>query len=153
GEERAIVTAIAGTTRDVIDETLDFDGIPVVLSDTAGLRDCEPIDPVERIGVLRTAEKIAAAQVALVVFDASQPLDDHDRAVMRSAIGLPQVMVFNKIDLPERISDGDVDGVVGLPVVRVSAKARLGLADLRRAVVEHLVGLPAQEDTPVLTRS
>jgi tRNA modification GTPase len=152
GEERAIVTAVEGTTRDVIDEAVDFDGIPVVLSDTAGIRDQEPTDPVERIGVQRTVDKLAEAQVALTVFDASQPLDEHDHVVARAASGLSRVVVFNKIDLPALMSVGEARQLAGTdPVVRVSAKKRIGLGDLRRAVVE-LLGGTAQENGPLVTR-
>jgi tRNA modification GTPase len=153
GEDRAIVTAIAGTTRDVIDEALDFDGFPVVLSDTAGLRDREPADPVERIGVRRTADKISGAQVALIVFDTSQSLDEHDRVAARAASGLSRVIVLNKIDLPARISDSEAKQLAGAdPIVRVSAKERIGLGDLRRAVVGLLAGDAVQEHGPLVTR-
>ena len=72
GEERAIVTPIAGTTRDTIEEAADFDGIPVVLTDTAGLRQMEHADPVERMGMQRTSGTIAEAQLVLPVLDASR---------------------------------------------------------------------------------
>jgi tRNA modification GTPase len=139
GEERALVTPIAGTTRDTIEESTDFDGIPVVLTDTAGLRQIEHADAIERLGMQRTNGKIAQAQLLLAVVDASAPLDTEDLAVLEAARGLPVVLVLNKIDLgapvlePDRIANGT-------PVVQVSATQRLGLTELRRAVLDVVAG-------------
>jgi tRNA modification GTPase len=152
GEERAIVTAIAGTTRDTLDETADFDGVPVVLSDTAGLRSAADADTVERLGMQRTAAKITEAQVLLPVLDASQPLDPQDHAVLQAAAGLPHVIVLNKIDLPNRIAAPAVrEAANGHPVVAVSATQRTGLEDLRRHVLDQIVPGRHAEDAPVLT--
>ena len=135
GEDRAIVTAVAGTTRDTIDETADFDGVPVVLSDTAGLRDPERADALERLGIERTAAKIAQAQVLLKVLDAAAPLDEEDFAMLKAAAATPQVVVLNKIDLPQVVSEQEVRRLADGPIVSVSATKRRGLAGLRRAVV------------------
>lgn len=99
GEERAIVTPIPGTTRDSIEEVAHFDGLPVVLTDTAGLRDAEDADPVERVGMQRTAQKIAAAQLLLAVFDISRPLDAGDDPIRHAAVNRPSIVVLNKVDL------------------------------------------------------
>jgi len=139
GEERALVTPIAGTTRDAIEEAADFDGIPVVLTDTAGLRQMEHADPIERLGMQRTNGKIAQAQLLLPVVDASAPLDAEDLAVLQAARGLPAVVVLNKIDLGAPVIDlGCVTN--GTPLVQVSATQRLGLTELRRAVVDAVAG-------------
>ena len=151
GEERAIVTPIAGTTRDAIEEAADFDGIPVVLTDTAGLRQMEHADPVERMGMQRTSGAIAEAQLVLPVFDASAPLDAEDRAVLDAARGLPAVLVLNKVDLGTPVFDVAAFSD-GMPVVQVSAKQRIGLAELRRAVVSTAThGLTMEHTGPVLT--
>ena len=153
GEERAIVTPIAGTTRDVIEEAAEVDGIALVLADTAGLRPVEHADPVERLGMQRTTGAIAAAQVVLAVLDASRPPDAEDRAVLDSVAGLPKVVVLNKIDLGAAVFDAAALAG-GAPVVQVSATERRGLADLRRALVDAVAGgtVPEQEG-PVLTNA
>ena len=153
GEDRAIVTAVAGTTRDTIDETADFDGVPVVLSDTAGLRGTERADAVERLGIERTAAKIAQAQILLKVLDAAAPLDEEDFAVLNAAAHIPQVVVLNKIDLPQVISEQDVPRpAAGAPIVSVSARRLQGLAGVRRAVVSRVFnGDGSAADTPVVT--
>ena len=140
GEERAIVTPLAGTTRDSIDETADFDGLPVVLSDTAGLRAHDDAELVERLGMQRTQAKVAEADMVLTVLDASQPLDHADHQVLETAGGMRQIIVLNKIDLDPKASL-DTEAIAnGHAVVCVSATQRLGLAELRRAVVVEATG-------------
>jgi tRNA modification GTPase len=97
GEERAIVSEIAGTTRDVIEETFAVDGVPVRVLDTAGLRASD--DAIERIGIDRAQRALAAAAVALVVVDGSQPLDRDARAVLERTRDRDRVVLFNKRDL------------------------------------------------------
>jgi len=152
GEERAIVTPIAGTTRDSIDEPVDFDGLPVVLSDTAGLRDVAAAETVERIGMQRTAERIAEAQLLLSVLDASTPLDALDEMVLQEHASAARIIVLNKIDLPRVLLEVDVRRVSnGHPVVPVSAERHTGLAELRRVVLEQLGTTAFPRETPVLT--
>lgn len=148
GEERAIVTATAGTTRDTIEEVADFAGVPVVLTDTAGLRPLEEADGVERLGMERTAAKIADAQVLLAVLDASQTFDAHDEAVLAAAAGTPRMIVLNKIDLPIRVC-----GRWGHEhdAVHVSAKTGAGLAELRRRVVALVTGDLKVDGGPLVT--
>ncbi|HVO27230.1 MAG TPA: tRNA uridine-5-carboxymethylaminomethyl(34) synthesis GTPase MnmE [Candidatus Margulisiibacteriota bacterium] len=139
GEERAIVTPIAGTTRDAIDEPVDFDGVPVVLSDTAGLRDAAAADTVERLGMQRTAHRISEAQVLLTVLDASRALDSEDDAVLQAHASAKQIIVLNKVDLPPVTLEADVGKLANHhPVVRVSATQHLGLAELRRTVLAQI---------------
>ncbi len=153
GEERAIVTPIAGTTRDAIEEAVDFDGIPVVLTDTAGLRQMEHADPIERMGMERTGGTIAASQLLLPVLDASAPLDAADHTVLETARGLPAVLVLNKIDLGPPVFE-PIAVAAGMPVVQVSAQQRSGLPELRRAVIAVATsGLTVEHGTPVLTNA
>jgi tRNA modification GTPase len=153
GEDRAIVTAVAGTTRDTIEEPADFDGVPVALSDTAGLREPTRADAVECLGIERTAAKIAQAQLLLKVLDAAGPIEQEDLAVLSAAADIPHVVVLNKIDLPQRISEEDVLRLAnGGPVLKVSATERQGLPALRRAVIsQSFNGNCPGADTPVLT--
>ena len=95
---RAIVTDIPGTTRDTLEETLNLQGVPVVLVDTAGISQAAA-DPVERLGIERSRAALAGADLALLVLDASQPLTDADRAIAALADGKPTIVVLNKIDL------------------------------------------------------
>jgi tRNA modification GTPase len=97
GEERAIVAAIAGTTRDVIEERFFIDGIAVRVLDTAGLRESD--DPVERIGIERARRALEGAAVALVVIDGARPLDADAQAVLVATRERPRVVLFNKSDL------------------------------------------------------
>jgi tRNA modification GTPase len=153
GEDRAIVTAVAGTTRDTIEESADFDGVPVVLSDTAGLRETARAGTVERLGIERTSAKIAQAQLLLKVLDAAAPLEEEDVAVLNAAAGIPHVIVLNKIDLPQIISDQDVLRLVGGgPILSVSATERQGLPALRQAVIRQFFnGDAPAADAPVLS--
>ncbi len=97
GEERAIVAAVAGTTRDVIEERFLIDGVPVRVLDTAGLR--ESTDPLERIGIERARRALEGAAVALVVVDGARPPDADANAVLVATRERPRVVLFNKSDL------------------------------------------------------
>jgi tRNA modification GTPase len=124
GEERAIVTAKAGTTRDPIRGELDLDGVRVVLVDTAGLREVD--DEAEQLGVARARSYLAEAAVRLVLLDGTVPLGDEDRAILRQAEGLPHLVVRTKGDLPQAWSmEGDLC---------LSSRSGEGIAALRRAL-------------------
>jgi len=97
GEDRAIVSEVAGTTRDVIEESFAIDGVRVRVLDTAGLR--APGDAIERIGIERAQRALAGAAVALVVVDGSRPLDADAREILAATRGRPRVVLFNKRDL------------------------------------------------------
>lgn len=152
GEERAIVTPVAGTTRDAIDEAVDFDGLPVVLSDTAGLREAEEADAVERIGMQRTTSRIAEAQLLLTVLDASQPLDGQDHRVLQAHAEAAQIVVLNKVDLPQVTGEAEVRRWSnGHPTVAVSARNHRGLAELRQLVVARITDGAPVPNAPVLS--
>jgi len=153
GEERAIVTPIAGTTRDTIEEVADFEGIPVVLTDTAGLRQIERADPIERIGMQRTDGTIAGSQLLLAVVDAAAPIDADDLAVLEVARQRPAVLVLNKIDVSPPAFD--VAALAdSLATVAVSATQRRGLDDLRQTVVSAVThGQPIDETHPAVTNA
>ena len=97
GEERAIVAAIAGTTRDLIEERFFIDGVAVRVIDTAGLRASD--DPVERIGIERARAALAAATIALVIVDGSRDVDRDAREILAATRARPRIVVFNKADL------------------------------------------------------
>ncbi len=125
GYERAIVTDIAGTTRDTIEEKAVLGGVLLRLTDTAGQR--ETADPVERLGVERARQSAAEAQLVLAVLDGSQPLTDEDYAVLRQAEAAENaIVVLNKADLPPAFERPGA--------LRLSAKTFEGLDELERRV-------------------
>jgi tRNA modification GTPase len=129
-QERAIVTEIAGTTRDLVSETAAIEGIPVRLVDTAGIR--EGHDLVERLGIERSYQAMADADLTLVVLDSSESLDAEDRALVDRAQSQGRHLVAaNKSDLPTRMT-------VEEPHVRVSALTGEGIDGLRNAIVATL---------------
>jgi len=101
GRDRAIVSPVPGTTRDTIEETANIRGLPVLLIDTAGLR--EGSNEIEREGVRRSRESLASAELILHVLDASEPLQPADQAHLAESAGKPRILVRNKVDLPRRM--------------------------------------------------
>jgi tRNA modification GTPase len=150
-QDRAIVTDIAGTTRDTLEEDLDIGGVPVRLIDTAGLRTV--VDPVEGEGVRRAQAARAEADLVLLVLDGSRPLQDEERAALARIASGPErdrtIAVLNKSDLPSNTTDGPA---APLPLIRVSALRGDGIEDLRRELREHLIGTGTLED-PVITNA
>lgn len=132
GHERAIVTEIAGTTRDSLHEALSINGIPIFLVDTAGLRETE--DTVEKIGVERTKRVMADADLVIVVLDGSEELNEQDEKVLNETEDLNRVIVVNKNDLNNSILNYQ-DIFNDSKVVRVSAKTGEGLDELEQAIV------------------
>lgn len=141
GHDRAIVTEIAGTTRDQLHEKFTVGNIPISLIDTAGLR--ETSDTVESIGVARSRRAMADADLVIVVLDGSQPLTDEDKDILLSVRDQNKIVVINKIDLGSGESVKDltekIQSLVNssqLIVTEVSAKTGDGLTKLECAIVE-----------------
>ena len=105
-EERAIVTDIAGTTRDIIEETVNLDGVPLILTDTAGIRQTD--DAVEKIGVERSLKSVSGADLNIVVLDASTEPDDEEIKLIEDTEGKKRIIIINKSDIR---SDGAVKKV------------------------------------------
>lgn len=101
GGERSIVTAQAGTTRDIVEETVRLGDLVLHLADTAGLRETD--DLVEQIGVTRARERLERAQLILAVFDAGEPLEEEDHRLLEACRSRPCIAVINKSDLPQRL--------------------------------------------------
>lgn len=135
GCERSIVTEIAGTTRDIVEDTILLGDVPLRLADTAGIRLTD--DPVERIGVLRAREKLQQAQLVLAVFDSSQERNDEDEELTKAVSGVPVIAVINKSDLPQKI---DIEYIKTnyKHIVYISALSGSGLQELEHAVTELL---------------
>ena len=145
GTDRAIVTDVPGTTRDLVAERVDIDGLAVTLVDTAGAR--PTVDPIEREGVARSVQARAASSLVLVVIDQSEALSDHDGDVLEATRAHPRLIVKNKSDRR------DCCGVFDLaePVVAVSAQSGAGIAALREAIVHALTASEPLRDTPAIT--
>ena len=134
-EQRAVVTPIPGTTRDIIESTVTVEGIPLRLMDTAGFREAK--DEVERIGIYLTEQKLTEADFLLVIIDQSRPLNQDDLNIIAQSQGKKALIVINKIDLPSRLSqDSALDG---FPIVKISALTGQGLDHLRKAIVKCLL--------------
>ncbi len=146
-EERAIVTAIAGTTRDVIEEAIDLHGVMIRLIDTAGLRDTN--DLVEQEGVKRARAAQTDADLVLVVLDGTVPLTSDDRDLLQSVRNRKHVVVLNKADLAQTL--GTEATLVGHPTYPISAKTGLGVETVKSALRAQLVsgGFEAAEGVTV----
>ena len=130
GEERAIVTAVPGTTRDVLEGEFALDGARVVLLDTAGLRDSG--DEVERIGVERAKAALSQADAALMLLDASTEMTQEERALLAMPTDCPCAVLLNKEDAGERLTPAMVEPLTPhRPIMRISARAGEGLDAVR----------------------
>jgi tRNA modification GTPase len=135
-EERAIVTPIPGTTRDVIEEAVDLGGVRVHLVDTAGIRETE--DVIEREGIKRSRSAQQEADLQVIVVDGSLPLTNDDRVLIGRAIAGRHVIGINKADLPHQVELSSLGP--GAVTVSVSAKTGAGIEDLRAAIRSQLIG-------------
>jgi len=134
--ERAIVTATPGTTRDLVSESVAIGGIPVRLVDTAGIRDA--LDEAESIGIRKSMEALADADLVLVVLDASQPATPEDENLLRLAQSRPMIVAANKCDLSLAIPTSQVRGPKS--EVLVSALTGEGISELRAEILGHIGG-------------
>ena len=142
--ERAIVTATPGTTRDLVTETVAIGGIPVNLVDTAGIR--RALDEAESIGIRKSMEALADADLVLIVLDSSQPYSAEDDELLRQVSGRPAIVVENKCDLGTNHVGG---AALGCPAertstdmrrVRTSAVTGAGIPELRHEILRHIGG-------------
>lgn len=135
GEDSAIVTDVRGTTRDVLEHTVALGKVLLLLSDTAGIRESD--DPVERIGVARSRERMEKADLILAVFDGSRPLDDEDRAIIElvKETKIPTIALINKSDLTTAL---DIPEVKSHFEHCITLSAKGGDTDALRALVEAL---------------
>lgn len=135
GCERSIVTQYAGTTRDVVEDTVVLGDILLRLADTAGIRDTD--DPVESIGVNIAKNRLQHAQLVLAVFDASVPLEEEDRELIQELSQVPAVAVINKTDLEPKMELTSIQKAFS-QVVFISARKGEGLEELQRACAQVL---------------
>lgn len=128
GEDRAIVTEIAGTTRDILEEYISLNGITLRVIDTAGIRETE--DVVEKIGVGKAKQMAEDADLILYVVDSSLPLDDNDREIMELLTGRKSIVIYNKTDLTAAVDIEELRTKTGSPVIPVSVVEETGISQL-----------------------
>lgn len=132
GNDRAIVTDIAGTTRDVLEEHLNLDGIQLNVVDTAGIRSTE--DVIEKIGVDRARDYVTRADLILYVVDSSRALDEDDDEIIEMIKDKNVIVILNKMDLDPVISKEDLEMKIDAPIILISAKEQSGLENLKNKI-------------------
>jgi tRNA modification GTPase len=146
GEDRVIVTPIAGTTRDVIEEAVNLNGVPALLWDTAGIRDTD--DQIERLGVSLTRHHIERADAVIVVLDGSMSLTPDDEQLLGDT-RRKGLVALNKSDLPQVLTERELAGFVcSSKICRVSAKTGDGIPELKQKLRDLVV--ESEFETPVV---
>ena len=148
--ERAIVTEIPGTTRDLVEESITLGGVVVRFSDTAGLRPAQ--DRVEELGIQRTRERLRQADLVLYLVDASAPIGPEDNAALTELAGQPGLVVINKIDLEPKLSADELSGRTTWPLIKISAKTGQGIEALREEIVAQALGGGLKLEGEVITQ-
>lgn len=136
GRERAIVTEIAGTTRDILEESINLNGITLNVADTAGIRETD--DTVEKIGVEKAKEYASMADLIIYVVDASVPLDENDEEILKIIRSQKAVVLLNKSDLECLIEKEDLQKKIGddVPVISISTRENMGIDQLEEKIKE-----------------
>ncbi len=147
GSERSIVTSVAGTTRDIIENTVNLGDITLNLADTAGIHETD--DTVEKVGVERAVSRMDTAGIILAVFDCSNNLDQNDLNLIKQIKDKRTIVILNKTDLESKIDESHFDG---MDVIKMSAKSGKGLAELEEKVshITHTDNL-SQNDTILIS--
>lgn len=134
GQERAIVTDIAGTTRDSIEEQIQINGITLNVIDTAGIRKTEDI--IEQIGVKKSKEYVESADLILYMIDGSRPLDENDHDIIQMIHDKKVIVLVNKSDLEQTIQLGSLFEILDYPIISLSAKDYIGFDDFELKLKE-----------------
>lgn len=134
GEERAIVTEIAGTTRDILQEQIQIGGIGLNVIDTAGIRDTEDI--VEKIGVNKSREYIEKADLIIYVVDSSTKLDENDQEIIEAIQDKKAIVLLNKSDLDTKTDATVLEKRLNKPILSISAKNNTGIHELEKLIEE-----------------
>ena len=132
GENRAIVTDIEGTTRDILEEYINFHGISLRMIDTAGIRETE--DVVEKIGVNRARDMAKEADLILYVVDSSRPLDENDEEIISMLDSRKAIVLYNKTDLEAKVDMEALKERVNHPIISISAKEETGIRELEKEI-------------------
>ncbi|ANZ98761.1 tRNA uridine(34) 5-carboxymethylaminomethyl synthesis GTPase MnmE [Carnobacterium divergens] len=132
-EDKAIVTEIAGTTRDIIEEYVNVRGVPLKLVDTAGIRETEDI--VERIGVERSRQALSEADLVLLVFNQNEPLTNEDRLLIEATNDNHRIVILNKMDLPNQLDLAELESLVDPEnIVKTSILTKSGIESLENKI-------------------
>jgi tRNA modification GTPase len=146
GASRAIVTDVPGTTRDLLTEVVDIEGVPVTIVDTAGAR-LTPNDAIEAEGIARAQAAREIASVVVLLLDGSELLTSDDRALLEETSRAARVIAVNKSDLPEAWSPQDIQA----SALKISVLTGTGLTELRQAVLKAVGGVEDLRDVPAVT--
>jgi len=125
GKEKSIVTHIPGTTRDVIEETINLDGVPVIFKDTAGIRNSRNI--IEQLGVKKSREEIEHADIVILIIDNSKEITDEDKELMKITNGTKRIILLNKIDLKNKAEIEKLEKDISKKIIKISAKEKTGI--------------------------
>ena len=148
GRERAIVTPIAGTTRDVVEQQVELSGITLLLADTAGIH--ESADPVEQVGIALAKEKLSEAALVIAVFDASREITAEDIELSEKLRGRPSVAVVNKRDLGANFDISSIESCFGRVITISAIEGDSALEALANAVKEEVGANSLSPDMPLL---
>ena len=147
--ERVIVDPTPGTTRDVVEDTIELAGMPLRLFDTAGIR--ENAGDVEKIGIDRAKDTLSSADLALLLLDGSKLIDENDKK-WAAQMECPSIIVINKNDLPQKINIDEIKKIAkGAKVISISALSKEGIDTLEDSIKQELLGDYSTSETPVLT--
>lgn len=153
-EDKAIVTNVAGTTRDVIEEYVNVNDVPLKLIDTAGIRHTN--DTVEKIGVERSRQAIDTADLILLLIDSSQSLTDEDQELIQQTANKPRIVILNKTDLPTKVDEQVLAKLIdGDPVIKASMTKHEGINELSSAI-SHLFfneGIESSQNNVMVTNA
>lgn len=153
-EDKAIVTSVAGTTRDVIEEYVNVKGVPLKLIDTAGIR--KTSDQVEKIGVERSEKAIKTADLVLLLIDGSAPLTDEDRRLIKATAGKQRIVLVNKTDLPQKVDMQELrDALDGDELITTSIVTNQGMDKLANTI-SHLFfneGIESSQNQVMVTNA
>jgi tRNA modification GTPase len=146
-EDRALVSSVSGTTRDVVSAALELAGIRIELADTAGLD--EPRDELEALGMARTNEWLAKADLILLLLDRSRPLSKNDIELYEKISSRPHLLLLNKVDLPAAFSGAELSCRLrcsDLPITCVARRGRAEIEDLRQALSDFVAKAAAKSE-------
>ncbi|GAA0116672.1 tRNA uridine-5-carboxymethylaminomethyl(34) synthesis GTPase MnmE [Clostridium senegalense] len=150
-ENRAIVTDVPGTTRDVIEEYINISGVPIKIVDTAGIRETE--DVVEKIGVERSKEKINQADLIILILDSSRQLDEEDREIISYILDKKYIVLLNKLDLDGKIKKEDLKEFDSNYVFEISAKTGKNIDKVREAIKDLFFKGEVSNDDIIITNT
>jgi len=151
-KDRVLVAETPGTTRDVVEDSLNLQGVPIRIADTAGLR--ENPEPIENKAAARTRRALAEADLVLLLIDRGQPLAEDDRILLAETRDRPRIILLNKSDLAAQLDIPELKRLLaGEPVLEISAKTGQGLPELREGILEQIrQGRAASEDSLVASQ-